>query len=235
MRDENEKPAGLDRRGLLGGTAKVAALAGLTGAIGGATAVSVGGSVLGAGPAHAAGNGAGKQSAEVKPGDLDEYYVFHSGGHSGEVRIMGAPSMRELMRIPVFTRCSATGWGLTNESRKILTEGMTEETREFLKTRGGVYQNGDLHHPHMSFTDGTYDGRYIFCNDKANTRIARIRCDIMKPDKIIEIPNASAIHGLRLQKYPRTGYVFANGEQRVPTPNTGKILDEPKKYRSHFS
>ncbi|UEM21466.1 TAT-dependent nitrous-oxide reductase [Skermanella mucosa] len=234
MRDENEKPTGIDRRHLLGGTAKVAALAGLTGALGGAAVTTAGGSAFGSGTALAASGGT-KQSAEVKPGDLDEYYVFHSGGHSGEVRIMGAPSMRELMRIPVFTRCSATGWGQTNESRKILTEGLTDETREFLKTRGGVYQNGDLHHPHMSFTDGTYDGRYIFCNDKANTRVARIRADIMKPDKIIEIPNTSAIHGLRLQKYPRTGYVFANGEQRVPTPNTGKILDEPTKYRSHFT
>ena len=94
MRDENEKSTGIDRRHLLGGTAKVAALAGLTGAIGGTGAVMVGDSLLGASPAHAASAGGGKQSAEVKPGDLDEYYVFHSGGHSGEVRIMGAPSMR---------------------------------------------------------------------------------------------------------------------------------------------
>ena len=88
MRDESEKSTGIDRRHLLGGTAKVAALAGLTGAIGGGAAVTVGESLLGAAPAHAASGG--KQSAEVKPGDLDEYYVFHSGGHSGEVRIMGA-------------------------------------------------------------------------------------------------------------------------------------------------
>ncbi len=220
---------GVSRRNLLSGTAKVAALAGVAGATGGAGLTSFTQQALAQAAAHRA------QTAEVRPGDLDEYYGFSSSGQTGEVRIIGIPSMREIMRIPVYNRDSASGWGITNESRKVLTEGLLPATKEFLKSRGGIFENGDLHHVHMSFTEGTYDGRYLFANDKANCRVARIRCDVMKCDKIIEIPNASDIHGLRLQKYPRTGYVFANSEHIIPLPNDGKILDEPEKYWSVYT
>jgi len=213
MSEENNDGRSLSRRGVLGRSA-VAASAGVAGAAGLLTFAQ---------EARAA------QNAEVRPGDLDEYYSFCSSGQSGEVRILGLPSGRELMRIPVFNRCSASGWGQTNESLKVLTEGLLPETKRFLATRGMTYMNGDLHHPHMSFTNGSFDGRYLFVNDKANCRIGRIRCDVMKCDKIIEIPNASDIHGLRLQKFPRTGYVFANSEHVIPIPNDGKVLDDPKK------
>ncbi len=159
----------------------------------------------------------------VEPGELDEYYGFWSGGHSGEVRILGLPSMRELMRIPVFNVDSATGWGITNESKRVLAGG------------GGPYLNGDAHHPHMSMTDGRYDGKYVFINDKANTRVARIRCDIMKTDKITAIPNVSAIHGLRVQKAPYTKYIFCNAEFRIPHPNDGRDINDPTKYRTMFN
>ncbi len=228
MTKQDDKAPGLSRRDLLGGSAKMATVAGATAAAG--MAGWAGGDALRVPAAHAASG-----SAAVPPGDLDEYYGFWSSGQTGEVRILGIPSMRELMRIPVFNRCSATGWGQTNESIKILTEGLTPETKAYLAKHGGVWHNGDAHHPHMSFTDGTYDGRYLFINDKANTRVARIRCDVMKCDKIIEVPNAADIHGMRPQKFPRTGYIFANGEHRIPIPNDGMILDEPDKYRSIFS
>jgi nitrous-oxide reductase len=213
---ETESKGGVSRRGVLGGTA-----------VAGAAALSGGGAYLEFVRQARAAASSG-QNADVKPGDLDEYYGFGSSGQTGEVRVLGLPSMRELVRIPVFNRDSATGWGITNESRKIMTEGLTPSTLKFLETRQGVYHNGDLHHPHVSFTDGTYDGRYLFVNDKANCRVARIRLDIFKVDKIVEVPNASDIHGLRPQKFPRTGYVFANSEHIIPIPNDGTMMDDPK-------
>ncbi len=199
---ENEK-TGLSRRGFLGATA-------VTGAtLAGATAI---GSSVMSRETWAAAVKEAKNKVHVGPGELDDYYCFLSGGHQGEVRVMGLPSMRELMRIPVFNMDSAVGWGITNESKAVLGEG-------------AKFLNGDCHHPHISMTDGSYDGKYLFINDKANTRVARIRLDIMKCDKITTIPNVQAIHGLRLQKVPYTKYVFCNAEFIIPHPNDGTNLD----------
>ena len=143
-----ERKKGMSRRDLLSGSTKLAVLGGLAGT-GAAAGGLAGGALTASKPAKAAEGGA----AHIAPGELDEYYGFWSSGQTGEVRILGLPSMRELMRIPVFNRCSATGWGQTNESRKILTEGLLPETRDYLEAQGGVWHNGDAHHPHMSFTE----------------------------------------------------------------------------------
>jgi nitrous-oxide reductase len=207
MSNKDDK-IGVSRREFLGATA----VAGVAGA-------GLGGGLLGVSSpalAKSAGN-----KAEVGLGELDEYYGFWSGGQSGEIRILGVPSMRELMRIPVFNYDGATGYGLTNESKRILGENAP--------------LNGDAHHPHMSFTDGRYDGKYLFINDKANTRVARIRCDVMKTDKIVEIPNVQAIHGLRPQKVPYTKYIFCNAEFRIPHPNNGQFMQDNDRYYTMFT
>ena len=224
MKDQNEKQPILEmkRRRFLGAAAATGA-AGFAGGMGLPK-------MLGGKEALAQSKGEeGGLNHLVGPGELDEYYAFNSGGQSGEIRIMGLPSMREIMRIPVFNMCSATGWGRTNESLEVLNGNITPETAQFLKDQNlRCMPNGDAHHPHMSFTDRTYDGRYIYINDKANNRVARVRCDVMKTDKIVEIPNVAAVHGLRPQRYPKTGYVFANGEHIVPLPNDGTVMDNHK-------
>src|SRR5690554_877495 len=125
---------GLSRRGFLGATAGAAV-----------AATALGGTVMTRETWAAAVKDA-KSKIHVGPGELDTYYGFWSGGHQGEVRVMGVPSMRELMRIPVFNIDSATGWGLTNESKRIMGDSAR-------------FANGDCHHPHLSMTDGKYDGK----------------------------------------------------------------------------
>jgi nitrous-oxide reductase len=152
-------------------------------------------------------------AAAVKPGQLDDYYGFWSGGQSGEIRVLGIPSMREIKRIPVFNRDSATGWGATDWSRELL---------------GGRHV-GDTHHVHLSYTDGTYDGRWIFVNDKVHARLARVDIESMEVDAVCDIPNSQGTHGIFPQRH-KTGYVVCNSEYRTPQANDGRDMDDPTKY-----
>jgi len=166
---------------------------------------------VGSGAATHPGGHAAK--THVAPGALDEYYGFWSGGQSGEIRVIGIPSMRELKRIPVFNRDSATGWGGTDFSKQLLKDRVS----------------GDTHHVHLSYKDGTYDGRYVFVNDKAAARLARVDIESMEVDRITEIPNSQGTHGIFPQRH-KTGYVFCNAEFRTPQPNDGRDLEAAEKY-----
>jgi nitrous-oxide reductase len=151
-----------------------------------------------------------KQSNEVLPGELDDYYGFWSSGHTGEVRVLGIPSMRELKRIPVFNIECGTGWGITDESKALLRGKTT----------------GDTHHVHGSYKDGAYDAKYLFVNDKLNNRLARIRIDYLEVDKILEVPNVQGMHGLFPQRYPETEWLVVNSEFQAPVPNRAGISPE---------
>lgn len=170
-------------------------------------------------------------SIHLKPGQLDTYYGLWSGGHTGDVRVLGLPSGRELLRIPCFVPDALVGWGLTNESKKIMGTKPDGSLR---------FTVGDTHHVHASYKDGNYDGRYAWVNDKINSRIARIRLDYFVCDKITKLPHVMGFHGIFPDKRdpadPAVNYttrVFCGGEFSIPLPNAA--LEDDSKYRSLFS
>ncbi|MFB6099628.1 MAG: TAT-dependent nitrous-oxide reductase [Salinibacter sp.] len=151
----------------------------------------------------------------VPPGEHDEYYGFWSGGHSGEVRVVGIPSMRILMRIPMFQKEGARGHGHDKKTRSILREGRSEDS-----TGEVVQEWGDCHHPILSESGGDYDGKYLWINDKGNGRMGRVNLKYFETDAITDIPNMQACHGCAVQS-PDTKYVYGIGEFRQPVPNDG--------------
>jgi len=171
--------------------------------------------------------------AHIEPGQLDPYYGIWSGGHSGEVRILGIPSGRQIKKLGVFVPDAMSGWGITNESKKIMGT----------KPDGSLlYTTGDSHHVHGSYANGTYDGKYAWVNDKIHSRVARIRLDVMECDKITHVPNVQGIHGIFPDKRDpvdpnlnRTTRVFVGMEFHTPLPNDGRDLDDPSKYGCLFS
>ena len=141
------------------------------------------------------------QKTYVAPGDLDEYYMFSSGGHSGQVYVYGVPSMRHLSTIPVYTPYPATGYGFDDESKKML----------------GDLTWGDVHHPSLSETNGDYDGRWLFVNEM-NGRLARIDLRDFKTKQIIgPIPNVSGNHASAFVT-PNSEYSVMASRFSIPIP-----------------
>jgi len=153
----------------------------------------------------------------VAPGDLDEFYIFKSGGHSGQVYVYGIPSMRHISTIPVFTPYPATGYGFDKESKEML----------------GGFTWGDAHHPSLSETDGNYDGRWLFISDNANNRMARIDLRDFKTKQIFgPIPNVSGNHCSSFCT-ENTEYILAGSRFSIPLPKGSfeKIEDYATKYK----
>jgi len=139
-------------------------------------------------------------------GKKDEYVLFASGGHSGQVLAIGVPSMRLLKLIGVFTPEPWQGWGYDDETRAILAGG---------KVEGRDVTWADTHHPALSETAGDYDGQFLFVNDKAQARLAVIDLRDFETKQIIKNPIAMSDHGGSFVT-PDTEYVVEGGQYAGP-------------------
>jgi nitrous-oxide reductase len=158
----------------------------------------------------------------VPTGKMDEYYIFASGGQSGNVDVIGVPSMRMLKVIGVFTPESWQGWGYGGDSNKILDEG-NQGTHKL--------RWADVHHPNLSEMKGDYDGKFLFVNDKANARVAVVDLADFTTKQIVANPLAASDHGGAFVT-PDTDYVIETSQYPAPLGREYQPLTEYKdKYR----
>lgn len=139
-------------------------------------------------------------------GGRDEYIAISSGGQSGQLIVYGIPSMRILKYIGVFTPEPWQGYGFDDESKEVLAQG---------RINGKDIVYGDTHHPAISETEGDYDGRYAFINDKANPRIAVIDLHDFETKQIVVNPFMKSAHGGAFVT-PNTDYVMEASQYAAP-------------------
>jgi len=164
-------------------------------------------------------------------GKYDEYLMLASGGHSGQVFVIGVPSMRMLKVIAAFTPEPWQGFGVgSEESMQLLEDGNMPigENRELTWA--------DTHHPAISETNGDYDGEWLFIDDKANARVAVIDLRDFETKQIIKTPNAINDHGATFVT-PNTEYVIQGSQYATPIPyhDYADIDEYNEKYRGMVS
>jgi len=138
-------------------------------------------------------------------GVKDDYIMFASGGHAGQVFAVGLPSMRILRSIAVFTPESWQGWGF-GVGDEVIAEG-------FPKGKANLW--GDTHHPALSETGGDYDGQFLFINDKINARVGVIDLRDWETKQIVKNPLTVSDHGGTFVT-PNTDYIIEGGQYAVP-------------------
>jgi nitrous-oxide reductase len=156
----------------------------------------------------------------VPPGGRDEYMLFASGGHSGQVHVVGVPSMRLLKTIAVFTPEPWQGYGYGADwSESALGEptprGPHAGDHNGNHNGNGKSDNGlrwgDSHHPALSETDGKYDGRWLYINDRAHGRIGMVDLGDFRTKQILQVPNLQTSHG-GIFATPDTKYVHISSK-----------------------
>lgn len=135
-------------------------------------------------------------------GRHDDFIMFASGGHSGQILVKGVPSMRLLRTIAVFTPEPWQGYGYGGDFCPV---------RESLKIGEREVLWGDTHHPALSETKGEYDGQFLFIGDKANARLAVIDLRDFETKQIVKNPLTMSEHGCAFVT-PNTEYIVQGGQ-----------------------
>ncbi len=146
-------------------------------------------------------------------GRRDEYVLFASGGHGGNLLAIGVPSMRIIKYIGVFTPEPWQGYGYGDQTNEVLAGGNQD---------GHRISWGDMHHPSLSETHGSYDGQFIFVGDKANARLAVVNLRDFVTTQIVSSNLIRSDHGGSFVT-PDTDYIIESSQ--YPAPLGGRYAD----------
>ncbi|MDP3704177.1 MAG: Sec-dependent nitrous-oxide reductase [Candidatus Omnitrophota bacterium] len=164
-------------------------------------------------------------STYLPSGRYDEYVMLASGGHSGQMLVIGLPSMRLLRTIAVFTPEPWQGYGYGVKGNPLLDERLGDTPRPLTWA--------DTHHPALSETNGDYDGQYLFIGDKANGRLAVIDLRDFETKQIVDNPVFNNNHGAAFVT-PNTDYVVESSQFAVPLGDQyAPISQYQEVYRGH--
>ncbi len=156
-------------------------------------------------------------------GKLDEFMMFTSSGHAGQVYAIGVPSMRNYKTIAVFTPEPWQGYGFSEESKAVLAQGAIN---------GKVMHHGDTHHIALSESDGVYDGKFCFINEKTHGRIGVIDLTDFMTKQIVKNPVLVSEHGGCFVT-PNTEYILEADQYPAPLGigNYAPLSEYADKYR----
>ena len=158
-------------------------------------------------------------------GRQDDFVMFASSGHAGQVIVIGIPSMRILRSIGVFTPESWQGWGFGAGNDVIASSAVDGKTITW----------GDTHHPGLSRTKGDYDGEFLFIADKSHARMAVIDLRDFETKQIVKNPIAVSDHGGAFVT-PDTEYVMQGGQYGHPLGWEYAPIDKyTEMYRGHVT
>ncbi len=164
----------------------------------------------------------GAVSTFVSSGKYDDYMMFASGGQSGQMFVIGLPSMRLLRAIAVFTPEPWQGYGVGVKECALENIAKTPDGEKIL--------SGDTHHPALSETGGEYDGQYLFIGDKAHGRLAVIDLKDFETKQIIDNPLMHNDHGAAFVT-PNTEYVVEGSQYSEPL---GKVYAPLSDYQAKY-
>ncbi|HEX3036024.1 MAG TPA: Sec-dependent nitrous-oxide reductase [Thermodesulfobacteriota bacterium] len=163
----------------------------------------------------------------VPSGKYDEYLMFASGGHSGQVFVIGVPSMRLLKVIAAFTPEPWQGYGTGGKE-----SGDTLKGGNMPLGKNRTLSWADTHHPALSETNGDYDAQFLFIGDKANARMAVIDLRDFETKQLVKSPTVISNHGAAFVT-PNTEYVIEGTQYAAPLPfsSYAPIEQYKEKYR----